>query len=99
MSYRMCRCLVLVLPCVILQASALYGATSGSGPSYSGSTATADRHDGGLRWAVGVQEHALFRPTRNTANTQNADGSAGATFNHAMTLAYWQDRFWCSYQG
>lgn len=69
-------------------------------PRFTGSDATlVSRHDGGQRWAVGVQEHALFRPTRNLAHTQHADGSPGATFNHAMMLAFWNNRFWVSYHG
>lgn len=69
-------------------------------PRFTGSDATlVSRHDGGQRWAVGVQEHALFRPTRNPAHTQNRDGTPGATFNHAMMLAFWRNRFWVSYHG
>lgn len=71
-----------------------------TGPRFTGSDATlVSRHDGGQRWAVGVQEHALFRPTRNLTHTQHRDGSPGATFNHAMMLAFWNNRFWVSYHG
>lgn len=69
-------------------------------PRFTGSDATlVSRHDAGQRWVVGVQEHALFRPSRNPAYTQNRDGTAGATFNHAMMLAFWNNRFWVSYHG
>lgn len=69
-------------------------------PRFTGSDATlVSRHDAGQRWAVGVQEHALFRPTRSVAHTQHRDGSPGATFNHAMMLAFWNNRFWVNYHG
>lgn len=64
-------------------------------PTYLGDATLRERKDGGLRWAVGVHEHALFRVSR----TRNADRER--TFRHAFThapmLAHWAGRLWLSF--
>jgi len=71
-------------------------------PRYTGDTTLLERHDGGLRWAVGVQEHALFRPSRTQAAGVDEHGHHtlhGHTFHHAHMLAFWQGRFWVQWHG
>lgn len=60
------------------------------------------RHDGALRPVVGVQEHALFRPTNNESAAAAAlDGHAvvATRFNHHPFLTYWNKRFWAYFIG
>ena len=66
-------------------------------PSYMGSMSSDEsQHDGRLRWVVGAQSHALFRPSRTFP--QDIDGK-GDTYNHQPMMAYWGGSFWVSYQG
>lgn len=48
----------------------------------------ADRHDGGLRPAVGVQSYQVMRARRD---------SGGWTYNHAPMLAHWNGGFYLEY--
>lgn len=59
-------------------------------------------HDGGLRPAVGVQEHALFRPTHSTsreAGPLEGHGVIHQLFHHHPFITYWNNRFWVYHIG
>jgi lysophospholipase L1-like esterase len=65
-----------------------------------GKTAADCRHDGGLRPVVGVQEHALFRPTCHPqAKAMEGHAVAATRFNHHPFLTFWKGRFWAYYIG
>lgn len=61
---------------------------------YVGSDKVDPSHDGGLRYAVGAKAWQAFRANR--AHPELSDGY-GFTYNHAPTLAYWNNRFWIEY--
>ena len=72
--------------------------------NFSGSNAYGadNQHDGGYRWVVGVQEHALTRPTNNTGSAAAAMAGHSVTqtrFNHHPFLTHWQGKFWIYYIG
>ena len=85
------------------------GGSTGGGGSANTVTMTGNKtipidpqHDGGYRPVVGVQEHALFRPTNNTSSAASA--MPGHTvrpirFAHHQFLTYWQNKFWVFYMG
>lgn len=59
-------------------------------------------HDGGLRPVVGVQEHALFRPTHNTgkeAGPLDGHGVIHQLFHHHPFITFWKNRFWVYHIG
>lgn len=60
----------------------------------------AGRMDGAFRPVVGVHEHALFRPTRNSAATAvPGKGVLATIFNHAPMLTHWNGKFWVLWHG
>jgi len=61
---------------------------------YVGAEQADTTHEGGLRWAVGVQSWQAFRANR--ARPELAE-DFGWTYNHAPMLAFWRDRFWIEY--
>lgn len=50
--------------------------------------------DGGLPWAVGVQNYQVLRASRLFAGL--SDGQ-GWTFHHAQTLVYWKGKFYAEF--
>lgn len=65
-------------------------------------TVAPNRHDGGLRPVVGVQEHSLFRPTHNTskeAGPLDGHGVIHQLFHHHPFITYWNNRFWVYHIG
>lgn len=78
--------------------------TGGNTITMTGSTAIPvnNQHDGGFRPVVGVQEHALMRPTNNVTTAAGAlsgHGVVSTRFNHHPFLTYWGGRFWAYYIG
>lgn len=53
-------------------------------------------HDGGLRWAVGVQNVQVIRSAAD--NPTLADGH-DTIYRHRPFLAYWGGRFWGMHDG
>ncbi|MEX2382381.1 MAG: carbohydrate-binding protein [Opitutales bacterium] len=80
------------------------GTSGGNAVRFTGdNTYGADnQHDGGYRHIVGVHEHALARPTNNTAAAAGPLIGHAVTqtrFNHHPFLTYWQGKFWAYYIG
>lgn len=59
-----------------------------------GEIANPNKHDGALRWAVGVESHQVVRANRT--HPEDVAGF-GWTYNHAPNLCYWNNRFYLEY--
>ncbi len=51
-------------------------------------------HDGGLRYAIGVENIQVLRANRTQPNMAD---NYGWTYNHAPMLAYWNNKFYLEY--
>ncbi|NHE58894.1 sialidase/neuraminidase family protein [Cyclobacterium plantarum] len=59
-----------------------------------GNSIDPDRHEGRLRYAIGVESRQTLRVNRS--HPELADGH-GWTYNHASNLAYWEGKFYQQY--
>jgi len=59
-----------------------------------GNSIDPDRHEGRLRYAIGVESRQTLRVNRS--QPELADGH-GWTYNHASNLAYWEGKFYQQY--
>ena len=53
-----------------------------------------DTHEGGLRYAIGVENIQTLRANRSHPDSA---GGSGWTYNHGSNLCYWNGRFYQHY--